>query len=454
MPPNRFVEMFTRGGRRGRTADDEDGEGAGRRGTTTAGGRSDQSTPRRPASASGAMPPHPPSLTSSRVALISCDGTADGSGAAPERSDAEMGLSTGFTPRRRLPSADDRRRRAGSAGVELGTGKQQQRELGGGGGGEQKASNAQQQNRHASFLLPLPPLPARLRRRTSTANGGSGANTPQRRRHSRRDDDGSGDEDSFSSTSSSHSTLAVDATAADVPPADPAPPKPPSLLRAVPQWWRVAILWFKSKRRFSLFFCPSWCFACERKKKKKSSHPLSLSASTSTQKKQKNFQTFLPPPPLSLSTHPGPSRWRAIAWSGAAIGLSLGVTMMYVEISYIQSSFMTALSGKDAPGFKKAVLRYAGIIAVAAPLFALSDWVEDRLKLAWRAWLASRLMGDYFGNAAFYRLHLVTAADCAAGDDPGAAVAATVDNPDQRICDDVTEFAESSVALAIGVVSR
>ena len=33
------------------------------------------------------------------------------------------------------------------------------------------------------------------------------------------------------------------------------------------------------------------------------------------------------------------------------------------------------------------------------------------------------------------------------------AVAATVDNPDQRICDDVTEFAESSVALAIGVVS-
>ena len=126
--------------------------------------------------------------------------------------------------------------------------------------------------------------------------------------------------------------------------------------------------------------------------------------------------------------------------------------MMYVEISYIQSSFMTALSGKDAPGFKKAVLRYAGIIAVAAPLFALSDWVEDRLKLAWRAWLASRLMGDYFGNAAFYRLHLVTAADCAAGDDPAAAVAATVDNPDQRICDDVTEFAESSVALAIGVV--
>jgi len=187
----------------------------------------------------------------------------------------------------------------------------------------------------------------------------------------------------------------------------------------------------------SFRFCP--CFLPERKESKKKELTPSVDLEIIIFLIKKN------------ST--GPSRWRAIAWSGAAIGLSLGVTMMYVEISYIQSSFMTALSGKDAPGFKRAVLRYAGIIAAAAPLFALSDWVEDRLKLAWRAWLASSLMGDYFGGAAFYRLHLVTAADCAEGGDPAAAVAATVDNPDQRICDDVTEFAESSVALAIGVVS-
>jgi len=247
MPPNRFVEMFTRGGRRGRTADDEGGD---RRGAT---GRSEESTRHthaRPTSA-GAM------TSFSRVALISVDGTADGSGVAPERSDAEMGLTTGFTPRRRLPSADDRRRRAASAGMELGNLKQ---ELGGGArdGGQQKAPNTQQQQqRHAGFLLPLPPLPARLRRRTSTANGcGSGANTP----HSRRGD-----------SESSHSTLAVDATAADVPPADPAPPRPPSLLRAVPQWWRVAILWFKSE--LSVFSFLPLLFSGEKGKQEERAHP-------------------------------------------------------------------------------------------------------------------------------------------------------------------------------------
>ena len=34
------------------------------------------------------------------------------------------------------------------------------------------------------------------------------------------------------------------------------------------------------------------------------------------------------------------------------------------------------------------------------------------------------------------------------------AAAGAVDNPDQRICDDVTEFAETSVKLTIGVVGK
>ena len=84
---------------------------------------------------------------------------------------------------------------------------------------------------------------------------------------------------------------------------------------------------------------------------------------------------------------PGRQKWRAVAWAAASISLSIAVTMMYVELSYVQSEFMTALSGKDAKGFKRAVLKYAGVVAGAAPLFALFDWVEDRFRLAWRNWL-------------------------------------------------------------------
>jgi ABC-type uncharacterized transport system fused permease/ATPase subunit len=56
----------------------------------------------------------------------------------------------------------------------------------------------------------------------------------------------------------------------------------------------------------------------------------------------------------------------------------------------------------------------------------------------------SHLLDDYFGGVAFYRLHF-TATD---------ARAARVDNPDQRICDDVAEFADVSVQLTIGVIGK
>ena len=88
--------------------------------------------------------------------------------------------------------------------------------------------------------------------------------------------------------------------------------------------------------------------------------------------------------------------------------------MMYVELSYVQSEFMTALSGKDEKGFKRAVLKYAGVVAAAAPLFAMSDWVEDRFRLAWRNWLTGHLLDAYFGDVAFYRLHLAGSAAPAA----------------------------------------
>lgn len=122
--------------------------------------------------------------------------------------------------------------------------------------------------------------------------------------------------------------------------------------------------------------------------------------------------------------------------------------MMYVQLSYVQSEFMTALSGKDSHGFFRDVLKYAGVVAAAAPLFAVSDWVEDRFRLAWRNWLTGHLLDEYFGDVAFYRLHL--APSSGTGDSDGVRV----DNPDQRICDDVAEFADVSVKLTIGVIGK
>lgn len=53
--------------------------------------------------------------------------------------------------------------------------------------------------------------------------------------------------------------------------------------------------------------------------------------------------------------------------------------------------------------------------------------------------MARRLITAYLGDRAYFRMKM----------DPGA-----VDNPDQRICDDVRSFASSSVILAVGVLRQ
>jgi ABC-type uncharacterized transport system fused permease/ATPase subunit len=62
------------------------------------------------------------------------------------------------------------------------------------------------------------------------------------------------------------------------------------------------------------------------------------------------------------------------------------------------------------------VWSFVGVIVVAAPLFALNDYADARLAVEWRAWLAGRLVAEYFEDAAFFRLKL----------DPEG-----LDNPDQ-----------------------
>ncbi|EIE26584.1 ATP-binding cassette transporter [Coccomyxa subellipsoidea C-169] len=112
---------------------------------------------------------------------------------------------------------------------------------------------------------------------------------------------------------------------------------------------------------------------------------------------------------------------------------------MLVHVSYVHRDLETAMSGKDKGGFYGAIWKYALVILVAAPLFAATDFVEMRLVLEWRRWLTGTLMSGYFANRTFFKLHHQLG---------------LLDNPDQRMCDDVPAFADASVTLLIGIVRK
>ena len=64
------------------------------------------------------------------------------------------------------------------------------------------------------------------------------------------------------------------------------------------------------------------------------------------------------------------------------------------------------MSNKDQEGFYRGTRRYVAILLAAAPLFALSRFVQGKLGLDWRRWLTEHLCGLYFGNRAFYALKI------------------------------------------------
>jgi vitamin B12/bleomycin/antimicrobial peptide transport system ATP-binding/permease protein len=118
--------------------------------------------------------------------------------------------------------------------------------------------------------------------------------------------------------------------------------------------------------------------------------------------------------------------------------LALAVGGVQVLMSYAGRDFMTAIANKDAPAYHRALLWYLGTFALAVPIGVFYRWMEERLSLLWRESLSEHLIERYFHNRAYYRMRGTDA----------------LDNPDQRIGEDVRLFTTKSlVFLLIGLNS-
>ena len=134
----------------------------------------------------------------------------------------------------------------------------------------------------------------------------------------------------------------------------------------------------------------------------------------------------------------GDQKVRARVLLGAMLVLCACTTGLMVVFSYVQRDMSTALSGKDVSGFYAAIRKYIGVIIVAAPLFAIYHYVQSLVALEWRLWLTRLLVHKYFDNHAYFALK----------------AEGSMDNPDQRICDDVRNFVESCNSVLLAVVQK
>src|SRR6516225_2545587 len=95
-------------------------------------------------------------------------------------------------------------------------------------------------------------------------------------------------------------------------------------------------------------------------------------------------------------------RWRAITLAALLVGFLLAVNGLNVVNSYVARDFMTAVVGRDMPGFTRQALLYLAVFAASTAVAVSQSFTEQRLGLLWRWRLTRRLTGLYLADRTYY----------------------------------------------------
>ena len=163
-----------------------------------------------------------------------------------------------------------------------------------------------------------------------------------------------------------------------------------------------------------------------------------------------NVATALPLPPAAPNKRRGPpplsmAAWKQFysvakpywlgdkkkaAWSSLAIliVLMLAETQFAVMLNQQTGEMTSALAGREADRFWASVRACLYILAFAVPIYAFYYYMRDAFANYWRRWLTGRFLDGYLGGRKYYALST------------NFDKTSDIDNPDQRISEDINTF--------------
>lgn len=127
------------------------------------------------------------------------------------------------------------------------------------------------------------------------------------------------------------------------------------------------------------------------------------------------------------------TRWRAWSLLAVVLLLSLSVTGINVAFSYIGNYFSNALVKKNQEMAYLFVYVYFSGFLVGIPIVAFYSYVQNYLGMRWREWMTGEFLGSYFRNRNYYEIETTS----------------QIDNPDQRIMEDIRTFTRTSLGFLL-----
>lgn len=121
-----------------------------------------------------------------------------------------------------------------------------------------------------------------------------------------------------------------------------------------------------------------------------------------------------------------------------------GILLLLIFLSIISSGFLvletlqrgeilSGLAAQNYPRFWQATLLFLGLIIIGVPGIAFNNYIQANLSLRWRRWMTRHFLEQYLAHQAFYHLNSNS----------------EIDNPDQRISEDIRAFTQQSLYFLV-----
>jgi vitamin B12/bleomycin/antimicrobial peptide transport system ATP-binding/permease protein len=130
-------------------------------------------------------------------------------------------------------------------------------------------------------------------------------------------------------------------------------------------------------------------------------------------------------------------RWVGGGLLGAILTIELSQVGIAVLLNAWNARFYDALQHKNTSAFAEELLIFFALAGSFILLAVYQLYLSQALQIRWRQWLTNRLLHAWLQGATPYRMQLSANA---------------VDNPDQRICEDVKQFVAHTLSLGTGLI--
>ena len=132
-------------------------------------------------------------------------------------------------------------------------------------------------------------------------------------------------------------------------------------------------------------------------------------------------------------------RWSALALLSIIVTMDFGLIYLSIILNDWHRLFFNALQHHDYAEYTHQLIRFCELAASHIVVTVYQFYLNQMLQIRWRRWLTRRYLEEWLAGQAYYRLQLSHP---------------DIDNPDQRIAEDVSGFIRLTLGLTLGFMNN